>query len=267
MLRAAAVIGRVASVPLLARTVDAAEEDVEDLLRVAIAAHVAEVRDDDSVGFHHPAFREVVYAELLPGERARLHRAAAEALTREAAPAPEVAGEMARHWHLAGDLERALTASVEAGRAHQRMYAFADAYTSFSLALELLDQVPADVDRVDLAAAGRVRGQRGRRERGGRAAARGRAGARPTTHCRAVLLDRLGSVQFVAGDAVAARTAYRSAMDLLPDGDESRLAARVYAGYALLAATWAWLDEAEAAATHSSRLAARSEPGGRRARR
>ena len=130
---------------------------------MAIAAHVAEVRPDDSVGFHHPAFREVVYAELLPGERARLHRAAAEALTRESAPAPEVAGELARHWHLAGDLERALAASIEAGRAHQRMYAFADAYSSYRLALELLDQVPADIDRVDLAAraaaAGSVAGE------------------------------------------------------------------------------------------------------------
>ncbi len=36
---------------------------------MAIDAHVAEIRDDDSVGFHHPAFQEVVYAELLPGER------------------------------------------------------------------------------------------------------------------------------------------------------------------------------------------------------
>ena len=81
---------------------------------MAIDAHVAEIRDDDSVGFHHPAFREVVYAELLPGERGRLHRAAAEALTLETDPPPEVAGEVARHWHLAGDLERALEASVAA---------------------------------------------------------------------------------------------------------------------------------------------------------
>ena len=251
VLRAAAVIGRVASVPLLARTVDADEEDVEDMLRVAIAAHVAEVRPDDSVGFHHPAFREVVYAELLPGERARLHRAAAEALTRESTPAPEVAGELARHWHLAGDLERALAASIEAGRAHQRMYAFADAYSSYRLALELLDQVPADIDRVDLAAraaaAGSVAGESAAAVR----LLEAELARTEEPQCRAVLLDRLGSVQFVAGDAAAARSAYRSTMDLLPEGDESRLAARVYAGYALLEATWAELDSAEAAASHA----------------
>jgi tetratricopeptide (TPR) repeat protein len=212
---------------------------------------VAEVREDDRVGFRHPAFREVVYAELLPGERARLHRAAAEALTQELAPAPEVAGELARHWYLAGDHERALAASVEAGRAHERMYAFADAYASYRLALDLLDRLPADVDRVDLAAraaaAGSIAGESA-------AAARLLEAELERTDerlCRAILLDRLGSVHFVAGDASSARTAYRSAMGLLPESDESRLAARVYAGYALLEATWAELDEAEAVATHA----------------
>jgi DNA-binding CsgD family transcriptional regulator/tetratricopeptide (TPR) repeat protein len=254
LLRAAAVIGRVASVPLLARTVDATEEDVEDRLRVAIDAHVAEIRDDDSVGFHHPAFQEVVYAELLPGERGRLHRAAAEALSLETDPPPEVAGEVARHWHLAGDLDRALEASVAAGCAYEQMYAFSDAYASFGLALELLDRVPSSVDRVDLAkrAASSASAV-------GDSAAAVRLLEDALTHSeetpvRARLLERLGSVLFVAGDADASRDAFRSAMELLSDDDESRLAARVYAGYAMLAAAWSWLDDADVAGTRALRI-------------
>jgi hypothetical protein len=101
-------------------------------------------------GFQHPAFREVVYAELLPGERRRLHRAAAEALTAEAAAEPEVVGEIARHWHLAGDLPRALESSVAAGHAYERLYAFADARDSYQRALDLLPAVPNELDAVDL---------------------------------------------------------------------------------------------------------------------
>ena len=265
LLRAAAVIGRVASVPLLARTVDSSEEDVEDRLRVAIDAHVAEIRDDDSVGFHHPAFREVVYAELLPGERGRLHRAAAEALTRETDPPPEVAGEVARHWHLAGDLERALEASVAAGCAYEQMYAFSDAYASFGLALELLDRVPSSVDRVDIA----KRAASSASVVGDSAAAVSLLEDALThadeTATRARLLERLGSILFVAGDSDASRDAFRSAMDLLSEDDESRLAARVYAGYAMLAAAWSWLDDADVAGTRALRISrlvgARREEG------
>ena len=262
LLRAAAVIGRVASVPLLARTVDADEETVEDLLRVAIDGYVAEVRDDDSVGFHHPAFQEVVYAELLPGERARLHHEAAEALSQEVDPAPEVAGEMARHWHLAGDLTRALDASVAAGAAYEQMYAFTDAFASFSLALELLDRVPSDLDRVDLASraaeSASVVGDSAAAVRLVETALAETEDGRP----RAALLEQLGSVQFVAGDATAAEKAFRAAMDLLPSEEVSPLAARVYARFGVMAASWAWLEEGEQACERA--LSISREVGARR---
>ncbi|WP_432479210.1 helix-turn-helix transcriptional regulator [Nocardioides sp. GXQ0305] len=246
LLRAAAVIGRVASGPLLARTLGRPVEDVEDALRAGLAARVAEVRADDRIGFHHPAFREVVYAELLPGERTRLHRAAAEALEEEADPAPEVAGEVARHWHLAGDLERALAASITAGRAYEQMYAFGAAGASFGLALELLDRVgDPRVDRLDLA----VRAASSASVVGDNQAAvrllheQLHRVADPAR--RAVLLERLGAAEFVAGDVAAAETAYRSATELLPDEEVSVLSARVHAGLGLLAAAWSRLDEGE----------------------
>ncbi len=263
-LRAAAVLGRPAPVSLLAHTVGAEQSEVEARLRPALAAKTA-VLCDDRVSFQHPAFREVVYADLMPGERARMHRAAAEALAREPQPAPVVAGEIARHWHAAGDLERALTASIDAGASYERMFAFPDAFASFSLALEILERVPSDVDRVDLAS---------RAAESASLIGDGGAAVRlleqaidlaEDERTRAALLEQLGAVHLIAGNAEASSTAYRAAMELVPDDEESPLVARVYAGYALLAAGWSWLDDAETAGHRalnvSRRVGARREEG------
>ena len=220
---------------------------------------------DDRIGFQHPAFREVVYAELLPGERRRLHRAAAEALTAESAAEPEVVGEIARHWHLAGDLPRALDSSVAAGHAYERLYAFADARDSYLRALDLLPAVPNELDAVDL----RTRAGECASLSGDYAAAIGLIGealAGSTAPAqRAALLQRLGSCHFLAGDGPAAESAFREALGLLPPGETSTLAARLHAGVALLAVAWSRLDEAEAACAEALRISraigARREEG------
>ncbi len=262
LLGAAAVIGRAAPVPLLARVLADDVESVEDDLRPALNAHVTEVRGDDRIGFQHPAFREVVYAELLPGERRRLHRAAAEALTAESAAEPEVVGEIARHWHLAGDLPRALESSVAAGHAYERLYAFADARDSYQRAIDLLPAVPNELDAVDL----RTRAGECASLSGDYSAAIGLIGealAGSTEPAqRAALLQRLGSFHFLSGDGPAAESAFRESLGLLPPGETSTLAARLHAGVALLAVAWSRLDEAEAACAEALRIS--REIGARR---
>jgi len=254
LLGAAAVIGRAAPVPLLARVLGDGVESVEEDLRPALKAHVTELRDDDRVGFQHPAFREVVYAELLPGERRRLHRAGAEALTAEAAAEPEVVGEIARHWHLAGDLPRALESSVAAGHAYERLYAFADARDSYQRALDLLPAVPNELDPVDLRTrAGECASLSGDSTAAIRLLGEALAGATAPAH-RAALLQRLGSYHFLAGDGPAAEAAFREALGLLPPGETSTLAARLHAGVALLAVAWSRLDEADAASAEALRI-------------
>ena len=88
VLGAAAVIGRRASLSLLTRTTGLAAEELDAALRPAVVAHVVEVDDDLRVDFHHPAFREVLEAGLMPGERTRLHLAAADALAADAGTLP-----------------------------------------------------------------------------------------------------------------------------------------------------------------------------------
>jgi DNA-binding CsgD family transcriptional regulator len=266
VLRALAVLGgRGTTVAVLAHTAGIDEECVEGLLRGAIAAHVAEVRSGGNVGFRHPAFREVVYAELLPSELNRLHRAAAEALSGDSGPDRAVIGEVARHWHLAGDLPRALESSVAAGEAYEQVYAFADAEACYVRALDLLDRGDTDVDGVDLAARAA-----GSASLAGDSAAAVRllAGALEQTadpRVRAGLLEQQGSVQYLAGDAIAAEKSFRAARDLLHPGEVTELAARVFAGFGLLAATWSRLGDAESAADRaleiSRTVGARREEG------
>jgi DNA-binding CsgD family transcriptional regulator/tetratricopeptide (TPR) repeat protein len=110
--------------------------------------------------FRHALLAEAVYAELLPGERVRLHTALAGALEAglEGGDAPASrAARLAHHWSAAGDQPRALTASLQAAAAAEQVYAFAEAQLQLERALALWDRVPdpearAGMDRVALLA-------------------------------------------------------------------------------------------------------------------
>lgn len=265
MLQALSVVGRPASLPLLARTLDRDVPDVEDMVRPALEAHVVELRADDRIGFHHPAFGEVVYAELLPGERSRMHSAVAGALESVPPTFPGVAGEVARHCYQAGDLPRALTASVRAGDTSRQMYAFEDARTNYLRAIDLLDLVPSDLDGVALrtraAECSMLVGDTTTAVR----LAKSSLDLVGPGMVRASLLERLGHFQFLAGNGVASRAAYEEAIALLPADEAGALGARVYAGLGLLAASWSWFEIADDACQHALELAhtlgARREEG------
>ena len=96
-------------------------------------------------GFRHELARAAIHDDLLPGERAQLHEAYAEAIEDKA----ELAGSdldassmLAYHWLAAHDLPRALPASVRAGRAAAAASAPSAAQRHYELALELWLQVP-----------------------------------------------------------------------------------------------------------------------------
>jgi DNA-binding CsgD family transcriptional regulator/tetratricopeptide (TPR) repeat protein len=272
VLRSIAVIGRPALVSLLAATTGTLVEQTEGLLRVAIDQHVIEIRRDDTIAFRHPAFGEVVYGELMPSERQRLHRAAAEALEppeglgtgqRSSAAADEVSGELARHWFGAGDKERALDATMAAAWAAERMFAFSDAYANFTRALALADEVPgSEPDRVRLLKhAGQAASLIGQSNE----AARLVESALELTGepaARAALLTRLGLIHYRAGHGAQTERCFQEALDLIPPGEESVLVARAYAGLALFGAAWSRLDDADDACRRG--LAVARKVGARR---
>ncbi|WP_309340059.1 AAA family ATPase [Microbacterium sp.] len=124
-------------------------ERLDDALREAMAAGVLAVRGDSGYGFRHALLREAVHDDLLPGERARLHWAYADAL--EAAGGS--ASALAFHWHQSHDSPRALAAAVTAMLQAKNSYAFSTSARFGELALELWDQVP---DAQEVAGIGRI---------------------------------------------------------------------------------------------------------------
>jgi predicted ATPase len=77
----------------------------------------------EAYGFRHPLLQEVVYADLIPIERRRLHRTMAEVISRRLEDNTHESGwaiELARHWWAAGEQVRAYPAMVAAAQAAER---------------------------------------------------------------------------------------------------------------------------------------------------
>ena len=141
--------------PLVTRLVDLPEQRLDEAMREATRSGILVVVDDD-YRFRHALLREAVHDDLLPGERARLHRSYAETLEAQCAGADSAdAAALAYHWQLAQDDRKALVAAADAMRHAKGQYAFASAARFGELALELWPLVPdaadaARIERLDL---------------------------------------------------------------------------------------------------------------------
>ena len=141
--------------PLVARLADLPEQRLDEAMREATRSGILVVVDDE-YRFRHALLREAVHDDLLPGERARLHRAYAETLEAQCAGADSAdAAALAYHWQLAQDDRKALVAAADAMRHAKGQYAFASAARFGELALELWPLVPdaadaARIERLDL---------------------------------------------------------------------------------------------------------------------
>src|SRR4051794_2355211 len=113
-------------------------------LRDAIAGHVVAVDANDRYTFRHVLLREVVYDDLLPGERSDLHLAVARALEARlpGEGGPGLAAAVAHHFHRAGDQPEALRTAIMAADAAVAAHAEADAAQLLERALELWERVP-----------------------------------------------------------------------------------------------------------------------------
>ena len=160
VLAVVAMAGRRISHRLLALVAGLDDQALIEALRAAAANQLlVTAPGEDGYDVRHALLREVIDADLLPGERARLHAGLAQALTEQ----PELAGvslavaaaELAVHWDAAGQPTQALPARVRAGEVAAAANAFPEAQRHDERALELWDQVPdpalvAGLDRVEL---------------------------------------------------------------------------------------------------------------------
>ncbi|MFC0006535.1 helix-turn-helix transcriptional regulator [Micromonospora siamensis] len=119
---------------LLARAVPLEEQELIEAVRAAVS-HRLLVGADDGYRLRHRLVAEVLADELLPAERAALHRRYAEALT--AVPADLHQARLAHHWRLAGEPARALPAAIAAAEEAERLHGFAEAHRHWSAALQL----------------------------------------------------------------------------------------------------------------------------------
>ncbi len=159
VLRIASVAGARVDHGILAEVADVHERVLTEAVRQAVEHHLlvpTAPEEDPGYRFRHALVQEVVYDELLPNERTQLHAAYAAALGRRAMSDPHdragLAAQLAHHWLLAHDLERALPATVAAGRAAAQAFAYPEAQAFLERSLELWakvapERLPAGIDR------------------------------------------------------------------------------------------------------------------------
>ena len=190
------------------------------------------VADVDGYSFRHALTREVLLDGLLPGDRRRLHAQVADALSTrpEATSDVGVASEVATHWYLARDRDRAASAAVVAGRLCMAVFAFGEAWRQYGRALEGRDGAADPELMVAAAEAARWAGDvTSAIDLAQRAL---EVSADPATRAR--LHERLGQYLWDVGRAEDARASFDRAAGELVDVPESELAADVAASRAHL---------------------------------
>jgi DNA-binding CsgD family transcriptional regulator len=235
VVRIAAVVGRRAEHALLTELAQVPDDELVSAIRPAVDGHIlvpVEGEGPPSYAFRHALVREVAYDDLLPTERASLHRLVAETLDDEAGlPVADAraAAKLAYHWNGAHDDRRALVASVRAAEAASRMYAHDEALDHYERAIRLSDRVQGAEDEtgmdraslLDAAAAAAAGTGNPRRavaltERAIALDSDGVGQASAATWAERI--DRLAWYRTELGDAVGAKRAIDEALRRIPPG-------------------------------------------------
>ena len=136
VLRVSAILGKVFTFEELVAAAEQNEDVLLDALDEAVAAQLLAPTSDDSFAFTHDKIREVLYEEINPIRRRRLHRHAAEGLERNRGKLTCAVEKLAHHYIQAGDHERGLHYAKEAANEAQRVFAFDEAIAAFSRAYD-----------------------------------------------------------------------------------------------------------------------------------
>jgi ATP/maltotriose-dependent transcriptional regulator MalT len=205
----AIAVGRRLTEPVIAQVAGVDPAALPEALRQAVAEHVLTTDDDGQFRFRHALLREVLYDDLLPGERGDLHLSLARTLETRMGCGMDQEAErtaaVAAHYAAAGDQPAALRAAVEAALVAREVHAYAEAAELAERALELWPRVPDAAQKIPLS--------------------------------RIDLLTLAASAHAIAGDRERAETLLRLALDAVEPSAEPELYASLLAR--LARAQWA----------------------------
>ena len=134
VLRLGAILGKVFTFDELTAAAEQSEDALLDALDEATGAQLIASAAGDSFSFTHDKIREVLYEELNPIRRRRLHRHVAEGIERNPEKFACTVEKLAHHFIQAGDHERALHYAKQAAAEAQRVFAFDEAIAAHARA-------------------------------------------------------------------------------------------------------------------------------------
>jgi class 3 adenylate cyclase/tetratricopeptide (TPR) repeat protein len=141
-LSTAAALGKQFSFTELAVVRASSEDVLLDSLDEAVAAQLIAPLADESFAFTHDKIREVLVEEMNPIRRRRLHRRIAEALEGlHAAKSPDCPADLAYHFSLGGDLEKALSYYRQATECARAVFAHDEALGYLARAREAAEEL------------------------------------------------------------------------------------------------------------------------------
>ena len=137
VLRVAAILGKVFTFEELSAAAEQNEDTLLDALDEAANAQLIAAGSGDSFSFTHDKIREVLYEELNPIRRRRLHRHVAEGLERNRGKfhcVPCAVEKLAHHYIQAGDLARGLEYAKQAAAEAEKVFALDEAVAAYTRA-------------------------------------------------------------------------------------------------------------------------------------
>lgn len=126
---------------LLGHVTEESDETLAVAVRAALNARLITTRGN-GLSVRHQMLKEVVESDLLPAERRLLHRRFAEGLELFGGDGATFSANLAHHWLLAGQAERALPTLIKAADEALRLHAYGDAWQHWKAAIGVATRLP-----------------------------------------------------------------------------------------------------------------------------